>query len=289
VFDFASPDVSTPMRPETTVPQQALFAMNSPLVVEQARALAARAEVAQASDTAARIQALYGLIFARAADADEIAVGMKFLDSPPVSEAAEASVWQYGMGEYDEAAKHVRNFTSLAHYHEGMWRGGSQLPDSTIGWVNLTAQGGHPGGDLKHTAVRRWTAPQAGFVKIEATLSHGAEGGDGVRGRIVSGRAGELGSWTIHHGKVDTNLDRIEVHQGETVDFVVDCLTNEAHDAFGWSPIITLSTAGEGDGQPRRFSALADFFRPVQKPITLSPLDQYAQALLLANEFVFVD
>src|SRR5258708_7188706 len=70
VFDFASPDVSTPMRPQTTVPQQALFAMNSPLVVEQAKALAARAEVAQASDTSARIQALYRLIFARAADAD---------------------------------------------------------------------------------------------------------------------------------------------------------------------------------------------------------------------------
>ena len=289
VFDFASPDVSTPMRPETTVPQQALFAMNSPFVVEQARTLAARAEVAQASDTAARIQALYRLIFARAADADEVAVGTRFLDSPPVSEAAEAVVWQYGMCEFDEAAKHVRNFTPLAHYHEGMWRGGPQLPDPTIGWVNLTAQGGHPGGDLAHAAVRRWTAPQAGFVKIEATLSHAAEGGDGVRGRVVSSRAGELGSWTIHHGKVDTNLERIEVHQGETVDFVVDCVTNEAHDAFGWSPIITLSTAGEGEGQPRRYSALADFFRPGQKPITLSPLDQYAQALLLANEFVFVD
>ena len=29
-FDFASPDVSTPQRPQTTIPQQALFAMNSP-------------------------------------------------------------------------------------------------------------------------------------------------------------------------------------------------------------------------------------------------------------------
>src|SRR5205823_13315043 len=65
VFDFASPDVSTPMRPQTTVPQQALFGMNSAFVVEQARALTARADVAQAGDTTARIQALYRLIFAR--------------------------------------------------------------------------------------------------------------------------------------------------------------------------------------------------------------------------------
>ncbi len=37
VFDFASPDVSTEQRPRTTVPQQALFAMNSPFVLEQAQ------------------------------------------------------------------------------------------------------------------------------------------------------------------------------------------------------------------------------------------------------------
>jgi len=36
-FDFASPDVSTPMRPQTTVPQQALFAMNSSFVIDQAK------------------------------------------------------------------------------------------------------------------------------------------------------------------------------------------------------------------------------------------------------------
>ncbi|MCI0359414.1 MAG: PSD1 and planctomycete cytochrome C domain-containing protein, partial [Planctomycetaceae bacterium] len=45
VFDIASPDSSTPRRPRTTVPQQALFFMNSPFVVEQAQALAARPEV----------------------------------------------------------------------------------------------------------------------------------------------------------------------------------------------------------------------------------------------------
>ena len=289
VFDFASPDVSTPMRPQTTVPQQALFGMNSAFVVEQSKALAARPEVAQASDTAARVQALYRLIFSRTADADEVAVGTRFLDSPPVSEAIDPIVWQYGRGQYDESSKQVRNFLPLPHYQEGSWRAGPQLPDPSVGWVNLTAQGGHPGGNLKITAIRRWIAPQAGLVKIEAVLSHAAEMGDGVRGHIISSRTGELGTWTIHHGKVDTNLERVQVLQGEILDFVVDCLTNEANDAFGWSPIITLAPGDQADGKERRFSALADFFRPGQKPISLSPVDQYTQALLLANEFVFVD
>ena len=41
-FDFASPDTHSPQRYTTTVPQQALFMMNSPFVIEQARALASK-------------------------------------------------------------------------------------------------------------------------------------------------------------------------------------------------------------------------------------------------------
>src|SRR5436309_11886601 len=40
-FDFANPDLPTGRRHETTVPQQALFLMNSPLVIEQAKTLVA--------------------------------------------------------------------------------------------------------------------------------------------------------------------------------------------------------------------------------------------------------
>ncbi len=36
-FDFASPDQSAERRPRTTVPQQALYGMNAPFVIEQAR------------------------------------------------------------------------------------------------------------------------------------------------------------------------------------------------------------------------------------------------------------
>ena len=41
-FDVASPDQHAPSRFNTTVPQQALFLMNSPFVTEQAKAVAAR-------------------------------------------------------------------------------------------------------------------------------------------------------------------------------------------------------------------------------------------------------
>src|SRR5205085_5787311 len=53
-FDFASPDATTAQRYTTTVPQQALFLMNSPFVLEQARHFLARPDVAGQPSAAAR-------------------------------------------------------------------------------------------------------------------------------------------------------------------------------------------------------------------------------------------
>ncbi|HEX5104130.1 MAG TPA: PSD1 and planctomycete cytochrome C domain-containing protein [Pirellulaceae bacterium] len=81
VFDIASPDQSSPRRPRTTVPQQALFLMNSPFAVEQAQALAARLP-ADLSDDAQRMSALYRLVLQREPTAAEAAIGREFLAAP---------------------------------------------------------------------------------------------------------------------------------------------------------------------------------------------------------------
>ncbi|MGQ0634777.1 MAG: PSD1 and planctomycete cytochrome C domain-containing protein [Planctomycetaceae bacterium] len=87
-FDFASPDVSTPQRPQTIIPQQALFGMNSPFVIEQARHLAAQA-VAQGSSSAEEtVRWLYRQTFARAPAADEVALGARFLTESEAGEQA---------------------------------------------------------------------------------------------------------------------------------------------------------------------------------------------------------
>lgn len=74
-FDLAGVDAHSPMRAQTTTPQQALFLMNSPFFAEQARALAARPEVAREADAAGRIRALYRRLFAREPSAGELALG----------------------------------------------------------------------------------------------------------------------------------------------------------------------------------------------------------------------
>jgi hypothetical protein len=64
-FDFPNPDATSPERVVTTVPQQALFFMNSPLVIEAAKNLLSRPDVAAESDQAKKIGRLYRLAFGR--------------------------------------------------------------------------------------------------------------------------------------------------------------------------------------------------------------------------------
>jgi hypothetical protein len=78
-FDFASPDQSAERRPRTTVPQQALFSMNAPFVIEQAKALAARSDIMSAATTDARIAALYRVVLARPPAPAEVQAATRFL------------------------------------------------------------------------------------------------------------------------------------------------------------------------------------------------------------------
>jgi hypothetical protein len=92
-FDFASPDTTSPQRFETTVPQQALFMMNSPFVVEQVRELIRRPEIDSQKDPKARIQALYRLLYTRTAEPEEVSVGLQFLHDSAQS-ATRLTPWE---------------------------------------------------------------------------------------------------------------------------------------------------------------------------------------------------
>src|SRR5207248_2246070 len=97
-FDFASPDQSAERRPQTTVPQQALFGMNSPFVLEQARSLAGRPEVSREADPARRVAALYRVALGRSPSADETRLAVEFVAaaerSRPQPAPSQLNGWQ---------------------------------------------------------------------------------------------------------------------------------------------------------------------------------------------------
>jgi hypothetical protein len=293
-FDFASPDQTAPMRFANTVPQQALFMMNSPFIVEQSKALAKR--VADVNAPAEKVRGLYRIAFARNPSDDEIAVGLAFInnETPSPVAAAQSPVWQYGFGSYDESAQRMRSFTALPRFTGNAYQGGKSLPDARLGWCLITAQGGHAGNDPAHAVVRRWTAPRDGQVTVSGTLAHGSASGDGVRGRIVSSRAGELASLNVHNKSAQTQLDGIQVKAGDTLDFVVDCRQSVNSDSFSWPVVLKMRNIPEGAAggdDATEWNSQNDFAGPETKPrgTPLTPWEKYAQVLLETNEFVFVD
>jgi hypothetical protein len=94
-FDFANPDTSSQVRFHTTVPQQALFLLNSPFVLEQAKNLAARPEVSSAEKNGDKIQALYRVIFQRRAEREETQLAEKFMAAQPQSPAKVSPIEKY--------------------------------------------------------------------------------------------------------------------------------------------------------------------------------------------------
>ena len=85
-FDFANPDVETGKRYETIVPQQSLFLMNSPLVIEQAKNLVARADFQALTSNEDRVKLLYELIYQRDPKPVEVELGVNFVAQSPEGE-----------------------------------------------------------------------------------------------------------------------------------------------------------------------------------------------------------
>jgi hypothetical protein len=86
-FDFANPDTHSPQRFVTTVPQQALFMLNSPFLTEGARRLIARPEIAKAQTPEARIRALYQIVYQREPTARERQLGRRFVETAEANPA----------------------------------------------------------------------------------------------------------------------------------------------------------------------------------------------------------
>ncbi len=93
VFDVANPDTHSPKRFETTVPQQALFLMNSPFLLDQSQAAAVRALAEAAPDTAPRITALYRQILGRDPTSEEFELSSQFIGESPTQEIPESTPW----------------------------------------------------------------------------------------------------------------------------------------------------------------------------------------------------
>ncbi|MBK8038807.1 MAG: PSD1 domain-containing protein [Verrucomicrobiaceae bacterium] len=88
MFDFANPDIHSPQRSVTTVPQQALFLINSPFIQTQSNKLAATLQASTGGVVDARtIEALYHRVLLRGPKPDEAEMALRFVNSAPPTPA----------------------------------------------------------------------------------------------------------------------------------------------------------------------------------------------------------
>ena len=83
LFDFPDANITSSKRSETTVPQQQLFVLNSPFMITQAKAFAARLHREAPADDEARIRLAFQLAYGRPPVDLEVQLGMGYLSASP--------------------------------------------------------------------------------------------------------------------------------------------------------------------------------------------------------------
>ena len=289
-FDFASPDTHSPQRYFTTVPQQALFLMNSKQIAELASRAADRSRKdakSQASDDL--VVAVFRRVLARDPNEREKTKAIEYLSRRASSGTAPVdsrSLWSYHICGVDDQYRPV-NSKPLAIFDKGRWQAEKEFPaKSKNSYAYLGKDGGHPGSTNDQSVVRRFKAPTDGTVRILGTLGHRGKDGDGV---MVSVWIGD--KRVMHNREQRSNRPfgpyQARVRKGQHIQFVASPGATNSFDTYYWRVKIKLT---DRDGQLIEADSVDDFSGPFSSQIKpLDRLGQLAQALFMSNEFAFVD
>jgi hypothetical protein len=299
-------------RSRTALPAQALWLFNSPFAIESAKRLAAQSQKRSSGPGSAPadvVRDLWLAVFQREPSPTECADAAAFIASCPKDDIVEpqADDWSYGFADFDMAAGTVSRFTRLNDFRGTTVRG-RKMADFDGSSMEITPDGGKaaPG----KAAVRRWTSPETGTVKIEAELVHvvlpsqsadttaesapeaiHAESHDlPIVCRIVHSRHGQLGEWKANSDGVITKVETVACEVGDTIDFIALTDLDPARNGFIWSPTIIMSDREMPmlPGMPMRWDARHDFLDPKAMPKPLGPWEQLAQILLMTGEFTML-
>lgn len=301
-FDFANPDGHSPQRFVTTVPQQALFLMNSPFMKKQADILSSKLpQEPTATADAETIKALYHKVLLREPKLKELDLAQRFVADAQSLQTVPAFTWKYGTAQLKRQDGSIKLEDWLPfkvldrEKKKNTWSHTGTVPDPKWAYAMLTEGGGHaPPDDL--VVSRRWQAPQDLTVVIRGTLKRAANAGNGVRGLVILNSTQVLREALAAPGKTSQPMaveKPVTLKKGDTLDFAVSAENGDTNsDSFEWIPEIQLP-AKEGAKPEVLTNAKADFCGkdgwPLNRTRPQSALAQLVQVLMMSNEFMFVE
>ena len=295
-FDFASPDTHSPGRYFTTVPQQALFLMNSPEMMAMARATAGaiRQQKSSPEELSAQAEAIYNQILGRDPSQQELATATAFLQTPPQTPKPiidPRSLWSYGTATMlPEGEGQPSDFSALKQYRDGRWQASDEFPTTApFGHAYLGKTGGHTTSDPSLGVIRRYTAPQNEKVTLEGKIRHSSKQGDGVTFSIQT-NGKQIYESTQLNSQQRHGPHSIKLNAGDVIDLIATPGRTSSFDSFEWTAKIQ-SKPEQGKGQGSERDTIKHFSGPfeIEKIQSLDRLEQLAQILILSNEFAFID
>ncbi|WP_367871520.1 DUF1549 and DUF1553 domain-containing protein [Luteolibacter sp. Populi] len=288
-FDLPHPDHHSPKRVETTVPQQALYFLNGPLVLRQAAQLTASAEFRALPDDKTRVAWVYNKLFRRAPAADESASAVDFITSASPADYAPrlGGYWEVRHGP--ETGGPTEDLATFPLFADKVWKTGPDPATAPIRWLNVGAGGGHVSNG--HVMVLRWRANGVGQVRMAGHLARGQKGGDTLAWRI-DGQGKELaGAGFPAESSTDIAGTWIDVKAGDTMDLVLRAPHGDSCGNIAWN--LRIDGRESPSAPAEEIGNFNEQFPKSNDPAPgTTPADPWAdlvQMLWASNEFHFVD
>jgi len=288
-FDLPHPDHHAPKRIETTVPQQALYLLNSPLLIRQSENLANSPDFQNLPDDSAKITFVFNRIYQRDPTPTESQEILKWLsEANPADYAPRLSgAWEV------RYAKDTNGILSEEQpfplFQENSWRTGPDLATSPIRWLHAFPDHGHTADG--YSLILRWRAQGAGEVKLGGNIKRTMKDGTRLEWKI------------LHNGKdiktvpLDPNQttpidsEWLDVEAGGTVDFVLRAPEPVNMCATSWE--LNISGKETQESAPAEIGNFKTQFptnnNPPSAPRPSSPWADVIQMLWASNEFNFIE
>jgi len=292
-FDLPHPDHHAPKRAETTVPQQALYFLNGPLVTRQAEKTVKNPKFEKITDKAERVRWIYNRIFDRSPTEAEVKEAVSWIDSVDPKDYLPRLGGLWEIRHTPDTGFPLGELLPFPLYEKKMWKTGSDLAKAPIRYLSAGPEGGHP--SKGHVLVIRWRATGSGQVKMTGSLGRGSKADQGAPlvYNIIGKNTEMLGEGKLLPATSGQKIDCkwIDVNPGDTVDFAFRAPDGEHFGTSTWD--IRISGRETPKAVATDVSILKKDFPTSTSPppaiVPDSPWADLVQMLWSSNEFHFID
>jgi hypothetical protein len=289
-FDLPHPDHHSPKRVETTVPQQALYFLNGPLVLRQAAKLAADPVFRGLPDDKAKVGWLYKRIYQREPSAAETRDALDWLGKvdPADYQPRLAGVWE--IRHAPDTGGLPGDALPFPIFSNDVWKTGPDPSTAPIRWLHAGANGGHV--SAGHDLILRWRALGAGQVRMVGKIERTQKGGVPVAWNISNSKSPDFQNHVLSpEGNAEIGSEWITVTAGDTVDLVLRAPEGDTCGGVAWK--LRIVGRDSAAGKTVEVGNLRDQFPTTDSPPpSISAGDPWAdliQMLWASNEFHFID